>query len=135
VRLIQCYRVHLETFVFTELVAAPWLKRLVAGFPPRRPGFAPGSDKWNLWWTKWRRSRFSPSISVSPAKTVHSTNFSILTITRGRYNRPEWPQCRMDPVWTPPFNIQIKRYTELVRKFSAPFFFFFLKSCSLSQCS
>jgi hypothetical protein len=27
------------------------------------------------------------STSVSPAKTVHSTNFSILTITRGRYNK------------------------------------------------
>jgi hypothetical protein len=25
--------------------AAPLLKRLVAGFPPRRPGFEPGSDK------------------------------------------------------------------------------------------
>jgi hypothetical protein len=36
----------------------------------------------------WRRGRFSPSTSVSPAKTVDSTNFSILTITRGRYNRP-----------------------------------------------
>jgi hypothetical protein len=31
---------------------------------------------------------FSPSTSVSPAKIVYSTNFSILTITRGRYNRP-----------------------------------------------
>jgi hypothetical protein len=26
--------------------------------------------------------RFSPSTSVSPAKPVHSTNFSIITITR-----------------------------------------------------
>jgi hypothetical protein len=24
--------------------AAPWLKQLVAGFPPRRPGFEPGSS-------------------------------------------------------------------------------------------
>jgi hypothetical protein len=47
--------------------AAPYLKRLIAGSPPRRPGFAPGS-KWNLWWTKWRRGRFYPSTSVSPAK-------------------------------------------------------------------
>jgi hypothetical protein len=31
---------------------------------------------------------FSLSTSVSPAKIGHSTNFSILTITRGRYNRP-----------------------------------------------
>jgi hypothetical protein len=39
-----------------------------------------------LWWTKWRRGRFSPSTSVSPA--IHSTKFSIFTITRDRYNRP-----------------------------------------------
>jgi hypothetical protein len=44
-----------------------------------------------LWWTKWRLGRFSPITSVSPAKTVHSTNFYIIiiiiiiiiTITRG----------------------------------------------------
>jgi hypothetical protein len=29
--------------------AVPQLKRLVAGFPPRRPGFASG--QWGLWWT------------------------------------------------------------------------------------
>jgi hypothetical protein len=45
---------------------------------------------------QWRRGRFSPSTLVSPA--IHSTKFSILTITRGRYNRPvngrraEWTQ-------------------------------------------
>jgi hypothetical protein len=47
-----------------------------------------GSGKWDLWWTKWRRGRFSQITSVSPGKTVYSTNFSILTITRDRYNRP-----------------------------------------------
>jgi hypothetical protein len=31
---------------------------------------------------------FSPSTSISPAN-LHSTKFSIVTITRGRYNRPE----------------------------------------------
>jgi hypothetical protein len=62
--------------------------RLVTGFLPRRPEFAPRSGKWDLWWAKWRLGRFSPSTSVSPAKTVHSTNFSIHTITRVRYNRP-----------------------------------------------
>jgi hypothetical protein len=31
---------------------------VVAGFPPRRPGFAPGSGKWDLWWKKWRRGMF-----------------------------------------------------------------------------
>jgi hypothetical protein len=74
--------------------AARELKRLVAGFPPRRPG----SGKWDLWWTKWLRGRFSPSTSVSPVKTVHSTNFSILTITRGRYNRPVVPAVPSGPI-------------------------------------
>jgi hypothetical protein len=68
--------------------ATPQLKWLVAGFPQRRPGPMPRSGKWDLWWIKWHRGRFSPSTSVSPAKTVHSTKFSILIITRGRYNRP-----------------------------------------------
>jgi hypothetical protein len=61
-----------------------------------------GLVKWDLWWTKWRRGRFSPSTSVSPA--IHSTKFSILTtITRGRYNRPvsgrraEWTQFGLHP--------------------------------------
>jgi hypothetical protein len=54
-----------------------------------------------MWWTKWRRGRFSPSTSVSPA--IHSTKFSILTITRGKYNRPvsgrraEWTQFGLHP--------------------------------------
>jgi hypothetical protein len=33
----------------------------------------------DLWWTKWRWSRFSPSTSVSPAN-YHSTNYSTITI-------------------------------------------------------
>jgi hypothetical protein len=47
------------------------------------------------------RGRFSPSTSVSLA--IHSTKFSILTITRGRYNRPvsgrraEWTQFGLHP--------------------------------------
>jgi hypothetical protein len=33
----------------------------------------------DLWWTKWRWGRFSPSTSVSPAN-LHSTNFSTVPI-------------------------------------------------------
>jgi hypothetical protein len=51
-------------------------------------GSRPGLVKWDLWWTKWRWGRFSSSTSVSLAN-LHATKFSILTITRGRYNRPE----------------------------------------------
>jgi hypothetical protein len=35
---------------------------------------------WDLWWTKWRWGRFSPSTSVSFAN-LHSTNFLTITIT------------------------------------------------------
>jgi hypothetical protein len=35
---------------------------------------------WDLWWTKWRWGRFSPSTSVSPAN-LYSTNLSTITIT------------------------------------------------------
>jgi hypothetical protein len=55
------------------------------------PGSYPwylGLVKWCLWWTKWRGGRLSPNTSVSPAN-LHSTKFSILTITRGRYNKPK----------------------------------------------
>jgi hypothetical protein len=44
------------------------------------PDSNPGLVMWDLWWTKWRWDRFSPSISVSPAN-FHSTNFSTITIT------------------------------------------------------
>jgi hypothetical protein len=35
----------------------------------------PGLVMWDLWWTKWRWGRFSPSTSVSPAN-LHSTNLN-----------------------------------------------------------
>jgi hypothetical protein len=40
-----------------------------------------------LWWRKWQWGRFSPSTSVSSANH-HSTNFSIIIITRDWHNRP-----------------------------------------------
>jgi hypothetical protein len=61
----------------------PQLKRLVDGFPPRRPGFKPGSSHvimWDLSRTKWCWGRFSPSTSVSPTN-LYSTNLSTITIT------------------------------------------------------
>jgi hypothetical protein len=54
-----------------------------------------------LWWTKRHWGRFSPSTSVSLAN--HSTNFSIIIITRGWHNRPvgslsaEWTQLDSTP--------------------------------------
>jgi hypothetical protein len=40
---------------------------------------SPGLVMWDLWWTKWRWGRFSPSTSVSPAN-VYSTNCSTITL-------------------------------------------------------
>jgi hypothetical protein len=59
-----------------------------------------------LWWTKRHWGRFSPSTLVSPAN--HSTDFSIIIITRGWGNRPlsgrsvEWALI-------PPPTMQIKK--------------------------
>jgi hypothetical protein len=59
---------------------------------------------WGLWWTKQHWGRFSPSTSVSPAN--HTTNFSIIIITRHWHNRPisgrsaEWTQLDSNPHYT-----------------------------------
>jgi hypothetical protein len=60
--------------------AAPYLKRLVAGFPPRRPGFKRGSSHVGFVVDKVVLRQVSPIISVSPAN-LHSTIFSTTTIT------------------------------------------------------
>jgi hypothetical protein len=68
---------------------------------------------WGLWWTKRHWGRFSQSISVSPAN--HSTDFSIIIITRGWHKRPlsgrsvEW-------ILIPPPTMQIKKKSSVVKK-------------------
>jgi hypothetical protein len=42
-------------------------------------GSSPGLVMWDLWWTKWRWGRFSPSTSVSPDSS-HSTSCSTITL-------------------------------------------------------
>jgi hypothetical protein len=42
-------------------------------------GSSPGLVMWDLWWTKWRWGRFSPSTSV-PLANLHSTNCSTITL-------------------------------------------------------
>jgi hypothetical protein len=54
--------------------------RAIAQAVSRWLSTAAGLVVWNLWWTKWRRGRFSPTTSVSPAN-LHSTNISTITIT------------------------------------------------------
>jgi hypothetical protein len=45
--------------------AVPELRRIVTGFPPRRPGFDTRScHAWDLWWTKCYWRRCSPSTSL-----------------------------------------------------------------------
>jgi hypothetical protein len=59
---------------------------------------------WGLWWTKRHWGRISPSTLVSLAN--HSTNFSIIIITRGGHNRPisgrsaKWTQLDSTPHYT-----------------------------------
>jgi hypothetical protein len=42
-------------------------------------GSSPGLVMWDMWWTKCRWGRFSPSTSVSPAN-LHSTNCSTINL-------------------------------------------------------
>jgi hypothetical protein len=66
---------------------------------------------WDLCWANWHWGRFSPGTSVSPTNH-HSTKFSILSITWGRYNRPiggrrvEWTQLDSTP---PPPIFELKK--------------------------
>jgi hypothetical protein len=41
--LLASLSLSLSLSLFTQIVAVPWLRRLVAGLSPRRPGFDPGS--------------------------------------------------------------------------------------------
>jgi hypothetical protein len=71
-------------------MTAPYLRWLIAGFPPRRPGFKPRSGHVGFCdGQKWCWDRFSPRTSVSSAN-LHSICFStiIFTTTRGWHNRP-----------------------------------------------
>jgi hypothetical protein len=69
-------------------MAAPKLKRLVAGFPPRRPGFEPGSGQVGFVVDKVAVEQvFSEYVGFPCQSSFH--RILHLTITRGRYNRPE----------------------------------------------
>jgi hypothetical protein len=60
---------------------------------------------WGSWWTKRHEGRFSSGNSVSLANQ-HSTNFSIIIITRGWHSRPiggrsaEWTKLDSTPHYT-----------------------------------
>jgi hypothetical protein len=59
-------------------MAVPWLRRLVAGLPPRRPGFDPGSVRVGFVVDKVALGQvFLPSTSVFPCQ-IHSTGAPLL---------------------------------------------------------
>jgi hypothetical protein len=78
------------------LKAMPQLKRLVAGFPPRWPGFASGQHV-GFVVDKAALGQVFSKYFGSPAN--HSTNFSIIIITQGWHNRPISGRSAN---WTPP---------------------------------
>jgi hypothetical protein len=83
----------------TELPLRPGPRHSSGGWSPAShrggPSSIPVQVMWDLWWTKWRWGRFSPSISVSPANS-HSIDCSTLI---SWYNRPrglrtKWTQSK-----------------------------------------
>jgi hypothetical protein len=80
-----------------------WLRWLVAGLSPRRPGFSPRSIQWDLWWAKWHWDRvfsecFGFPLSISFHRGLHFSEnkkkmfiYSFtpsLTLIRGRTKGP-----------------------------------------------
>jgi hypothetical protein len=89
---------------------------------------------WGLWCTKRHWGRFSPSTSVSPANH-HSSNFSIILITRGWHNRTLVAAVPSGANLTPPPTIPIKKMFLLERKHGEHnSFAIACKSVPLVQC-
>jgi hypothetical protein len=93
---------HMNNTSITD-EAVPQLRRLVAGFPPRRPRFEPRSGHVRCVVEKWHWGRFSPTTSGSPAN-YNSTDCSKLIVYHpGWYNRPvsgrrtKWTQSNSTP--------------------------------------
>jgi hypothetical protein len=64
----------------------------------------------DLWWTKWRRAGFLRVLRFPlPKPFIPPTSPSSQSPGAGTIGQ-EWPQCRVDPVWTPSPTIQIRKY-------------------------
>jgi hypothetical protein len=81
-KLNRLHFVFLIIFLFNNAGSNWDYKRLVTGFPPRRPGFKPGSGHVGFVVDKVTMGQFSPSTSVSPAN-LHSTSYTTLTLIWG----------------------------------------------------
>jgi hypothetical protein len=82
--------------------AMPWLKRLVAGFPPQRPGCEPGSGQVGFVVDKVALGQVFPEYFGFPCQ---SSFHQILY----HHNHPgqvqyaiQWPMCQVDTTWTQP---------------------------------
>jgi hypothetical protein len=97
------FHTHTEKQKKIFRLAAPQLKRLVAGFPPRRPGFDPGSGQVGYVVDKVALRQVFSEYFGFPCQSLFDRKSSILTITRGRYNRTvngrgaEWTQFGLHP--------------------------------------
>jgi hypothetical protein len=61
-----------------HLKAVPWLRRLVAGISPQRPGVrSQVKSMQDLWWKKWYWDRFLSELSVFPCR-FHSTGAPLI---------------------------------------------------------
>jgi hypothetical protein len=70
----------------TVNMAVPWLRRLIAGLSPRRPGLAPRSIQWDLWWTKWHWDRFFSEsfgfpVNIIPPWDPHFQKFKKIVLS------------------------------------------------------
>jgi hypothetical protein len=96
---------YFRTSIFIQSVCHAVAKAVSLWLPTAAARVRVRAGMWVLWWTKRHWDWFSPSTSISLANH-HSTNFSIIIITRGWHNRPissgsaEWTQSASTPHYT-----------------------------------